>query len=74
MRVSCFGGHQEQQKKSAIGTEFIHAKMEELMVLPGSFHYAGYVGELDIRTGEMRKSMALREDSRRFFYFFRGFL
>ena len=23
MRVSCFGGHQEQQKRSAIGTEFI---------------------------------------------------
>ena len=32
------------------------------MVLSGSFHSAGYAGELDIRTGEMRKSMALRED------------
>jgi hypothetical protein len=40
----------------------LHAKMEMLMVLSGSFHYAGYAGELDIRTGEMRKSMALRED------------
>ena len=28
----------------------LHAKMEMLMVLPGSFHYAGYAGELNIRT------------------------
>jgi hypothetical protein len=37
--------------------------MEKLMILPGSFHSAGYAGELDTRTRrEMRKSMALRED------------
>ena len=62
MRVSCFGGHQEQQKRSAIGTEVI-CKDGEAGGPSRKLSFCGLCGRAGHQNEEReRKSMALRED------------